>query len=104
MTDRAPSSVSASSRAASFPGDFSSPRSTARELQFEIGGEIVFFFHDSDHDWRETRTTLRHPQDGRAAQLNFAFENQMQRKFSPLYLKRVRSIGRPATPTDLPVR
>ena len=27
---------------------------TARRLQKEIGGEIVFFFHDSDHDPRET--------------------------------------------------
>jgi hypothetical protein len=23
---------------------------TARRLQQEIGGEIVFFYHDSDHD------------------------------------------------------
>ena len=27
---------------------------TARRLQQEIGGEIVYFFHDSDHDPRET--------------------------------------------------
>ena len=33
---------------------------TARRLQAEIGGRIVFFFHDSDHDPRETRTILRH--------------------------------------------
>jgi hypothetical protein len=63
---------------------------TARRLQSEIGGEIVFFCHDSDHDFRETRTTLRHRKTGEAIQLNFAFENQIQRKFSPLYLKRVR--------------
>jgi hypothetical protein len=25
---------------------------TARRLQRELGGEIVFFFHDSDHDPR----------------------------------------------------
>ena len=30
---------------------------TGRRLQNEIGGEIVFFFHDSDHDPRETRTS-----------------------------------------------
>jgi len=30
---------------------------TARQLQQEIGGEIVFFFHDSDHDPRETITS-----------------------------------------------
>ena len=33
---------------------------TGLRLQSEIGGEIVFFFHDSDHDPRETRTILRH--------------------------------------------
>ncbi len=31
----------------------------ARRLQKEIGGEIVFFFHDSDHDPRETITIVR---------------------------------------------
>ena len=62
---------------------------TARRLQSEIGGEIVFFCHDSDHDFRETRTTLRHRKTGEPIQLNFAFDNQVQRKFSPLYLKRV---------------
>ena len=63
---------------------------TARRLQAEIGGEVVFFCHDSDHDFRETRTTLRHRKTGEPIQLNFAFANQVQRKFSPLYLKRVR--------------
>jgi len=61
---------------------------TARRLQAELGGEIVFFCHDSDHDFRETRTTLRHRKTGEPIQLNFAFENQIQRKFSPLYCKR----------------
>ena len=32
---------------------------TGLRLQREIGGEIVFFFHDSDHDPRETRIILR---------------------------------------------
>jgi hypothetical protein len=64
---------------------------TARRLRTEIGGEMVFFCHDSDHDFRETRTTLRHRKTGEPIQLNFAFVNQMQRKFSPLYLKRVRA-------------
>lgn len=62
---------------------------TARRLQSEIGGEIVFFCHDSDHDPRETQTILRHRQTGVPAQLNFAFANKLQRKFSPLHLKRV---------------
>jgi hypothetical protein len=62
---------------------------TARRLQAELGGEIVFFFHDSDHDPRETQTTLRHRKTGEPATLNFAFENKVQRKWSPLYLKRI---------------
>jgi hypothetical protein len=62
---------------------------TARRLQSEIGGEIVYFFHDSDHDPRETRTVLRHHKTEQPAQLNFAFKNQIQRKFSPLYLKEI---------------
>jgi hypothetical protein len=62
---------------------------TARRLQSEIGGEIVFFCHDSDHDPRETRTILRHHKTQEVAHLNFAFENKLQRKFSPLFLKRI---------------
>src|SRR3954469_18860958 len=62
---------------------------TARRLQKEIGGEIIFFYHDSDHDPRETRTILRHRKTNEIAQLNFSFPNKTQRKFSPLYLKRI---------------
>ena len=62
---------------------------TARRLQAELGGEIVFFYHDSDHDPRETQTILRHRTTREPATLNFAFANKVQRKFSPLYLKRV---------------
>jgi hypothetical protein len=62
---------------------------TARRLQQELGGEIVFFYHDSDHDPRETRTILRHRTTNEPAVLNFAFENKLQRKFSPLSLKRI---------------
>jgi len=64
---------------------------TARRLQSQIGGDIVFFYHDSDHDPRETRTTLHHRKTGELFQFNFSFDNQVQRKFSPLYLKRVRA-------------
>jgi hypothetical protein len=64
---------------------------TARRLQAQLGGEVVYFCHDSDHDFRETRTTLHHRKTGELIQLNFAFDNQVQRKFSPLYLKRVRA-------------
>ena len=62
---------------------------TARRLQAELGGEIVFFYHDSDHDPRETQTLVRHRRTGELATLNFAFENRLQRKWSPLHRKRV---------------
>lgn len=62
---------------------------TARRLQQEMGGEIVFFYHDADHDPRETQTFLRHPGEDEARPLNFAFANKIQRKYSPLYCKRV---------------
>ena len=62
---------------------------TARRLQKEIGGEIVFFCHDSDHDPRETATILRDRHSNREVSLNFQFENRIQKQFSPLYAKRV---------------
>jgi hypothetical protein len=62
---------------------------TGLRLRREIGGEIVFFFHDSDHDPRETRTILRHRKTNEPVQLNFTFKNNVQRKFSPLYLKEI---------------
>jgi hypothetical protein len=75
---------------------------TARRLQREMGGEIVFFYHDSDHDSRETKTTLRHRKTGQPAQLNFTFENRLQRKFSPLYLKRIPADWQSRTALQLP--
>jgi hypothetical protein len=62
---------------------------TARRLQQEIGGEIVFFFHDSDHDPRETVTILRDLHTDEERRLNFTFANQLQKLFSPLFAKRV---------------
>ncbi len=62
---------------------------TARRLHAELGGRIVYFCHDSDHDPRETQTILRHRRTGAPLTVNFAFENRLQRKYSPLYLKRV---------------
>lgn len=61
----------------------------ARRLQEEIGAEIVFFFHDSDHDPRETSTVLRERATGREQSLNFTFANKIQKQFSPLYAKRL---------------
>jgi hypothetical protein len=76
---------------------------TARRLQAALGGEIVFFCHDSDHDPRETQTTLRNRKSGEAHSLNFAFENKIQRKFSPLYAKRVPAGWRDNTARQLPL-
>ncbi len=75
---------------------------TARRLQQEIGGEVVFFCHDSDHDPRETRMTLRHRKTGDIAQVNFAFENPLQRRFSPLHLKRIPANWQANTARQLP--
>ena len=61
----------------------------ARRLQQEIGGEIVFFFHDSDHDPRETATVLCERRSGREQSFNFEFANKIQKQFSPLSAKQV---------------
>jgi hypothetical protein len=75
---------------------------TARRLQKEIGGEIVYFCHDSDHDPRETQTILRHRKTNEPAMLNFAFENKIQRKFSPLFLKKIPADWQHKTELQLP--
>ncbi len=75
---------------------------TARRLQAKLGGEIVFFLHDSDHDSRETQTTLRHRKTNEPATLNFTFANKLQRKFSPLFLKRLPPDWQPSTARQLP--
>jgi len=74
---------------------------TARRLQQEIGGEIVFFYHDSDHDPRETQTTLRHRKTGEPQTLNFTFANKLQRKFSPLFAKKIPADWQPNTARSL---
>src|SRR3954466_10855296 len=75
---------------------------TARRLQAEIGGEIVFFLHDSDHDCRETQTTLRHRKTSEPLTFNFTFANKLQRKFSPLFLKRIPADWQANTARQLP--
>jgi hypothetical protein len=62
---------------------------TAQRLQRELGGKIVFFFHDSDHDRRETVTILRDRRSGDERRLNFAVMNKVQKQFSPLFAKQV---------------
>ena len=75
---------------------------TVRRLQKEIGGEIVFFFHDSDHDPRETSTLLRERKTGREDALNFEFANKVQKQFSPLYAKRILPEWQTKTARQLP--
>jgi len=75
---------------------------TARRLQAKLGGRIVYFCHDSDHDPRETQTTLRHRRTGAPLTVNFAFENKLQRKYSPLCLKRVPAGWRDGLVRQLP--
>lgn len=49
----------------------------------------MFFYHDSDHDSRETTTILNERSSGREQALNFQFTNKIQKQFSPLYAKRI---------------
>ena len=75
---------------------------TARRLQAQIGGRVVYFCHDSDHDPRETRTILRHRTTGEVAHLNFAVVSKLQRKFSPLYAKCISADWHARTLRQLP--
>lgn len=73
-----------------FPKRFLAAKiNTARKLQSDIGGRIVFFYHDSDADYRETITIMLDRQSDNEVRLNFTQENKLQKKFSPLYLKRI---------------
>jgi hypothetical protein len=75
---------------------------TARRMQAQMGGKIVFFYHDSDHDPRETRTLLRHRKNGESAEFNFIFDNKLQRKYSPMFLKRIVPAWHAKTTLQLP--
>ena len=75
---------------------------TARRLQREMGGRIVFFCHDSDHDPRETQTILRHRTTGEPEKFNFLVVTKLQRKFSPLYVKRIAADWQGKTSRRLP--
>ena len=75
---------------------------TARRLQRELGGEIVFFYHDSDHDPRETISILRDLRSGEETRINFRFANKLQKQFSPLFAKRVLPDWQEQTARQLP--
>ena len=75
---------------------------TARRLRQEIGGRIVYFCHDSDHDYRETTTPLRDLKTGDLKRLNFDHAGKIQKKYSPLFAKRIRSDWQERTARVLP--
>src|SRR5438093_11468153 len=75
---------------------------TARRLQKEMGGESAFFVHDSDHVPRDTITILKDQHSSQEVALNFQFENQIQKQFSPLYAKRVLPEWQEKTARQLP--
>ncbi len=64
---------------------------TARKLQAHIGGTIIWFCHDSDHDYRETITKIktdRYP-DG-FVRLNINQPTKHEKLFTPLAQKRIK--------------
>jgi len=64
---------------------------SARNLQRKIGGTIVWFCHDSDHDYRETVTKIktdRYPEG--FARFNINQPTKFEKLFTPLYLKRIK--------------
>jgi hypothetical protein len=75
---------------------------TARKLQEQIGGRIVFFYHDSDHDPRETQTRVNDRSIGQSQILNFSFRNKIQKKYTPLYAKSVDPDWQAAMSRQLP--
>lgn len=75
---------------------------TARRVHREIGGRLVFFFHDSDHDPRETMTILKDRTTGKEERINFSFVNRIQKKFTPLYAKKIDPDWQAATARRLP--
>jgi len=62
---------------------------TAVRLRRNIGGRIVYFCHDSDHDHRETTTPLVDLNTGALKRLNFDHTSKIQKNYSPLYVKRI---------------
>ena len=75
---------------------------TAKKLQAQIGGKIVFFYHDSDADYRETITVMKDRATGAEVRLNFLQENKIQKKYSPLYAKKIPAGWKEETLKQLP--
>ncbi|MCB1120628.1 MAG: hypothetical protein KJT03_03695 [Verrucomicrobiae bacterium] len=75
---------------------------TARRLREEIGGRIVFFLHDSDHDHRETCCRLTNRHSGKVEAVNFEVSNKIQKLYSPLYCKTIHPDWKEKTQRCLP--
>jgi hypothetical protein len=75
---------------------------TARRLRERLGGRIVYFCHDSDHDYRETTTPLRDLKTGEIKRLNFDHVGKIQKKYAPLYAKRIHPEWQQKTARVLP--
>lgn len=75
---------------------------TARRLRQEIGGRVVYFCHDSDHDYRETTTPFRDLATGELVRLNFDHVGKLQKKYTPLYAKKIQEGWQDRTARVLP--
>jgi hypothetical protein len=81
---------------------FHSKVTTARRLRDRIGGRIVYFCHDSDHDYRETTTPLRDLNTGVLKRINFDHAGKLQKKYTPLYAKKIQPGWQERTARVLP--
>ena len=75
---------------------------TALRLRRELGGRVVWFCHDSDHDYRETTTPLVDLKTGDLKRINFDHASKIQKNYSPLYLKRIKDDWQERTARVLP--
>lgn len=67
-----------------------------------MGGRIVFFLHDSDHDHRETNASLVNRHTGKVERINFEVLNKVQKLYSPLYCKTIKPGWKEKTRRCLP--
>lgn len=75
---------------------------TARRMQSEMGGKIMFFLHDSDHDHRETCAKLTNRHTEKIERINFEVLNKIQKLYSPLYCKTIKPGWKEKTRRCLP--
>ena len=75
---------------------------TVRRMQADMGGRIVFFLHDSDHDYRETCSVLTNKHTGQPERVNFEVKNKVQKLYSPLYRKGIKPGWKEKTRRCLP--